>query len=190
MSRSSRTGLAGNTAILTVGTVVQTIVALVTVPLYLSQLGEERFGAWVIAAIVIGYFGLLDRGLGAAVQNEVSRLDDDAASLRSNIVWTAGALNVVVGVVAGLGVLAIGEVLFAWVLELPEGLREESIAALPEFAATVPLVAVSAVFQGALMGRDRVTTVSVLDTLRLLGLQLIPLGFVYWKGADLRWLAL
>ncbi len=189
MSRGSGTGLAGNTLILTAGTLVQTVVALVTVPLYLSELGEERFGVFVIASIVVAYFGLLDRGLNAGVQNEVARLGDDAET-RSRIVWTAAVFNAGVGIAAALGVFVLGEILFTWVIELPDDLRTESTAALPEIAASVPFVAVAAVFQGALMARGRVATVSVLDTLRLLALQLLPLAFVYWKGPDLRWLAI
>jgi O-antigen/teichoic acid export membrane protein len=190
MRRRSRAGLAGNTLILTTGTVVQTIVALVTVPLYLSQLGQERFGIWVIAGIVIAYFGLLDRGLGAAVQTEVARLDDDSAALRARLVWTGATFNALVGIVAALGVLLVGEILFARVIDIPGDLQAESVQALPAMAASVPLIAVSAVFQGVLMARGRVATVSTLETTRLLGLQLVPLAFVYWQGPDLRWLAL
>ena len=184
-----RFGLVGNSAILTVGTVVQTVIALITVPLYLSQLGEERFGVWVIAGLVISYFGLLDRGLGTAVQNELARLGDSPRE-QARIVWTAAALNTVVGVLAAIGVIVAGEIVFARVIDIPEFLRVESVQALPELAATVPFVTVAAIFQGTLMARGRVATVSVLETLRLLALQLVPLAFVYWQSPDLRWLAL
>jgi O-antigen/teichoic acid export membrane protein len=189
VARASRIGVAGNTVILTVGTVIQTLIALITVPLYLSELGEERFGVWVIASLIVAYFGLLDRGLGTAVQNEIAKLGDDARE-RSRVVWTAAMVNAVVGFTAAVGVLIVGELLFVWVIEIPADLRAESVAALPELALTVPLVTVSAIFQGALMATGRIATVSLLETLRLLGLQLIPLGFVYWQGPDLRWLAL
>jgi O-antigen/teichoic acid export membrane protein len=175
--------------ILTIGTVVQTVIALVTVPLYLSQLGQERFGVWVIAGLVIAYFGLLDRALGTAVQNEIARAGDEYRD-RSAIVWTAAAANFAVGVAAAMAVVLIGEVIFTRFVELPASLRSEAMEALPILAASVPLVSVMSICQGALMARGRVATVSVLETVRLLGLQLIPLGFVYARGPDLRWLAL
>jgi O-antigen/teichoic acid export membrane protein len=189
MSPRRRTGFAGNAAILTTGTVLQTIIALVTVPLYLTQLGEERFGIYVIAGLVISYFGLLDRGLGTAVQNELARLGD-APIERAGIVWTAAILNLVVGIMAAVAALVVGEVIFTRVIEIPEPLNTESIEALPELVVSVPLLTVSAIFQGALMAQGRIATVSVLETGRLLALQLLPLAFVYWQGADLRWLAL
>ena len=186
--RRRRAGVAGNTLILTAGTVVQTVIALVTVPLYLGQLGQERFGVWVIAGVVVAYFGLIDRGLGTAVVNEVARLGDRPGE-RASIVWTAVLFNAAVGLAAAVGVLVLGWILFTRVIEIPASLEAESLAALPELAASVPLVSVSAILQGSLFASGRIATVSVLETLRLLGLQLLPLGFVYWQGPDLRWLA-
>jgi O-antigen/teichoic acid export membrane protein len=175
--------------ILTIGTVVQTVIALVTVPLYLSQLGQERYGVWVIAGLVIAYFGLLDRALGTAVQKEVAggALEDRD---RSTIVWTAVVSNFAVGVVVAMTVVLVGEVIFMRFVDLPTGMQTEAFEALPILAASVPLVSVMSICQGTLMARGRVTTVSGLETVRLLGLQLIPLAFVYVYGPDLRWLAL
>lgn len=181
--------MARNTLILTAGTLVQTVIALVTVPLYLSRLGEERFGVWVIAGLVISYFGLLDRGLGTAAQNELSKLGDEPRE-QARIVWTAAILNVVVGVVAAAGVILVGEIVFARVVDIPASLVFESKVALPVLASTVPFVTVMAIFQAALMARGHIVTVSILETLRLLALQLLPLGFIYWKSPDLRWLGL
>lgn len=188
-SRRRRAGIAGNTVILTAGTAIQTVIALVTVPLYLSHLGPERFGVWVIAGVVVAYFGLIDRGLGTAVLNEVARLGDHPGE-RASIVWTAVVFNAAVGLMAAAGVLVLGWILFTHVIEIPASLEAESLAALPPLAASVPLVSVSAILQGSLFASGRIATVSVLETLRLLGLQLIPLGLVYWQGPDLRWLAI
>jgi O-antigen/teichoic acid export membrane protein len=189
MLRRRRTGAAGNTAILTIGTVVQTVIALVTVPLYLSQLGQERFGVWVIAGLVIAYFGLLDRALGTAVQREVAGAGDDDRD-RAAIVWTAVVSNFAVGVAVAMGVVLVGEVIFMRFVDVSASLRTEAIETLPILASSVPLVSVMAICQGTLMARGRVASVSALETVRLLGLQLIPLGFVYVYGPDLRWLAL
>jgi O-antigen/teichoic acid export membrane protein len=189
MRRRSGTGLAGNTLILTAGTLVQTVVALVTVPLYLSELGEARFGAFVIVGVIVGYFGLLDRALNAGVQNEVARLGEDPET-RSRIIWTGAIFNAGVGIVSGLAVFVTGAIVFSRLIELPAELHTESIEALDEIAASVPFVTVSAVFQGALMANNRIATVSALETFRILALQLLPLGFVYWQGPDLRWLAI
>jgi O-antigen/teichoic acid export membrane protein len=183
-------GMRRNTALLTAGTLVSTVIALATVPAYLSVLGQERFGVFVIVGLVIAYFAVIDRGLNTAVQNEVARLNPEAADARATVVWTAVALNAVVGVIAGAGLLGIGWILFGHVLSLSGDLRIESVDALPALAACVPLMTVLAVFQGGLMGRERFGTVTMLDMVRMSALQLLPLGFAYWWGPELAWLAL
>jgi O-antigen/teichoic acid export membrane protein len=190
MTMRHSAGITRNTVIVIAGTLVPTVIALATVPAYLSVLGQDRFGVFVIVGLVIAYFALIDRGLNAAVQNEVARLEADAADTRAAVVWTAVALNAVIGVIAGAGLLVIGWILFGHVLSLSGDLRAESIDALPALAACVPLTMVLAVFQGGLFGRERFGTVTVLDTVRMSALQLLPLGFAYWWGPELVWLSL
>jgi O-antigen/teichoic acid export membrane protein len=189
MTVSHGAGMRRNTVILIAGTLVPTVIALATVPAYLSVLGQERFGVFVIVGLVIAYFAVIDRGLNAAVQNELARLNPEAADARAAVVWTAVALNAVIGVIAGAGVVVVGWILFAHVLSLPGDLRAESIDALPALAACVPLTMVLAVFQGGLAGRERFGTVAVLDMVRMSALQLLPLAFAYWLGPELAWLA-
>jgi O-antigen/teichoic acid export membrane protein len=183
-------GIQRNTLILMAGSVVQAAIALLTVPAYLSTVGEERFGAYVVAFLLVVYFGLFERGLGAAVQVEISQLGPEAAEARSVAVWTAVVLNALLGLLIGAALLAVGWILFANILSLPPDLRAESLDALPVFAACVAVQMVLAVFQGSLIARERFGTVSVLDTLRMSGLQVLPLGFAYWWGPELVWLAL
>jgi O-antigen/teichoic acid export membrane protein len=190
MTAGHGAGMRRNTVILIVGTLVPTVIGLVTVPAYLSVIGQARFGVYVIVGLVIAYFALLDRGLNAAVQNEVARLDPKAADARAAVVWAAVVLNAVIGVIAGAGLLVIGWLLFGHVLSLSGDLRAESIDALPALAACVPLSTVLAVFQGGLIGRERFGTVAVLDGIRMTALQLLPLAFAYWWGPELVWLAL
>src|SRR5262245_65450900 len=102
MSERTGAGLSRNTLILIAGSVVQTVIGLVTVPIYLSVVGVERFGAWVIASLVIVYFQLLDRGLNAAIQNEVARLDSGAGRGRGTAIWNAVWRDGVLGGEEGL----------------------------------------------------------------------------------------
>ncbi len=189
MSNSASAGMQRNTLILIAGSVVQTVIALLTVPAYLAVIGEELFGVYVIAALVIGYFGILDRGLNAAVQNEVAQVAPRDTTACSKIVWTAAALNAVLGLVGGAALIVVGWILFEYVLSLPDGMRAQSVAALPVLAACVPVLTISGVFQGGLVGRERFVTVSLLDTVRITALQVLPLAFAYWWGAELIWLA-
>ena len=190
MTARHGTGMRRNTVLLVIGALVSTVIALATVPAYLSVLGQERFGVFVIVGLVIAYFAVIDRGLNAAVQNEIARLGPEAADARAAVVWTAVALNAVVGVIAGGVLLVVGWILFEHVLSFSGDLRAESVDALPALAACVPFTTVLAVFQGGLLGRERFGAVTVLDIVRMSALQLLPLGFAYWWGPELVWLAL
>ncbi|CAN5269005.1 oligosaccharide flippase family protein [soil metagenome] len=178
-----------NTLILLGGGVVQTVIALVTVPAYLSLVGQERFGAYVTALFILAYCGILERGQTVAIQNEIARLGPDAVDARSTAVWTAVALNALVGVLAGAVLLVVGKALFMYVLLLPADLRAESLDALPVLAACAPLVTISSVFQAALAGRERFAAVTLLDIIKITALQLLPLAFAYLWGPELVWLA-
>lgn len=189
MSKPHSAGIARNTLFFIAASSVTAVIALVTVPAYLSAIGEERFGMYVIATLMVGYFGLSDLGLATATENAVARLDPAAVDERSAIVWTATFLSAAFGLVGGAALLIVGLALFSGVLSLPEGLEAEGLAAVPILAACIPFLTLTSVFDGALNGRERFGTIILLETSRLTALQLLPLGFVYWRGPELRWIA-
>lgn len=104
--------------------------SLVVVPLLTRLMGTDTYGVWVILFQLVGYFSLLDLGLGSAVVRFVSRhLEprDDAAINR--VLNTSNLLYV------GLGILAL---LAAWLFSsgvdtffnLNEELADQAAAAL------------------------------------------------------------
>ena len=58
-------GILKNVAINFFGLVLPTFVSLVTVPSYIKLLGVERYGVISLVWTLIGYFGILDLGMGA-----------------------------------------------------------------------------------------------------------------------------
>lgn len=189
MSAEHSAGISRNTLIFVAASLVQAAIALVTVPAYLSVIGEQRFGVYVIALLIIGYFGLSDLGLGTAAENEVARLGDDEVAKRSATFWTATTISAVLGVAGSLALLGVSWPVFSSLLSLPEGMRAEALDSLPVLAACIPLLTFWSVFHGVLNGRERFVAISVIDTGRLTLLQLLPLGLAYWQGAELVWLA-
>ena len=53
--------------------VVQVVVSFFMTPFILACLGEQLYGAWLLIAIFVGYYGLLDLGISSAVMRFVSR---------------------------------------------------------------------------------------------------------------------
>src|SRR4051812_5597637 len=70
--------LARNTALNVAGQAVPLIAALVAIPWLIRGLGADRFGVLTLAWATIGYFGLVDLGLGRALTHAVAtRLGSD-----------------------------------------------------------------------------------------------------------------
>ena len=83
-----------------VGVAVSAAVTLLLTPFVLHQLGEARYGAWVLAGSIIGYYGLLDLGFCGGINQYLTRYlaarDYDKAS---ECISTALALLSIVGAV-------------------------------------------------------------------------------------------
>ncbi|WP_337871671.1 MATE family efflux transporter, partial [Ignavibacterium sp.] len=54
------------------GYILPLLVALVAIPVLLSNLGTEKFGLLNLAWIIIGYFGFFDLGVGRALTKIVA----------------------------------------------------------------------------------------------------------------------
>ncbi len=190
MSESDhRAGIGRNTLLFISASLVTAVIAIVTVPAYLSVIGAERFGVYVVALLVVGYFGLSDLGLGTATENAVARIGPDDVEHRSATVWTALALSAALGIVGGIVLIAVSAILFSTVLSLPTELRTEAQDAIPLLAACVPLLTLWAVSDGSINGRERFVAVNLLDTVRNTALQIVPLVFAYLWGPELVWVA-
>jgi O-antigen/teichoic acid export membrane protein len=146
-----------------VGMVVPVFVALVTVPLYVSQIGAARYGILSIVWLLLGYFGFLDLGLSRASVNALSKLKHSPQTDRSNVLVTAISLNLGLGAAGGLLLYFVGGFLLEHLLEMPPSLKPEIAAALPWIAGLLPLAMVSGVAIGALEAQDRFLAANLLQ---------------------------
>ena len=91
------------------GLVLPLLVAVVTVPHLIEQLGTERFGLLALAWGLMGYAGILDIGIGRALTQMVARLRGEGnVTLIPNALATAGRITIVTGMIGGcLIVLAV-----------------------------------------------------------------------------------
>jgi O-antigen/teichoic acid export membrane protein len=164
------------TAINLAGSLVPLIVAVITVPEYLHVFGEVRYGIWLVAWGVVGYFGLLDLGLGRATANSVAKRTAASAREREEIVWTGVAVNAGFGIVVGVLTLVGGEAAVRVSSGVGGHFHSELVAAVPWLAVTVPLFIVTTVLIGALEGLERFLIVNVVGTLGGVLVQSLPLA--------------
>jgi len=175
-------GTAANIA----GALVPTAVSLVTVPLYLGAIGQERYGILVLIWLLLGYFGLFDLGLGRATAQRIAACAADGDEARARVLWTALALNGGFGIAGALVLWPVGELALGRWVSLASALRAEALGAVPWLAAAVPLMTVSGVLSGALQGRERFVILNVVHSAGAILSQVVPLAAsVAWKP-DLR----
>lgn len=183
---SPRSRLSRNVSYNLVGAGVSLAITAVTIPPYLDLIGIARYGVLAVVWALTGYFSFVDHGLGQAVTNRIAALPE-AASVRQEAFWTAMAVNLGLGSLAGLALWLSGR----WVLSLIRmggALHAEAVASLPWLAIMVPAVTTTAVLSGALAGRERFLTLNVLQTSASALSRLVPLAVAWLHGPTLPWI--
>lgn len=171
------------------GSLAPMLIGVVSVPLYLRLIGNDRYGVLAIVWLFLGYFGLFDPGLTRAALYHIARLvrDEDAAE-RESVFWTALVVNMGFGIAGGLVLYFVARPLFMSTFKMPESMREEVMRSLPWLAASVPVSIFTAILGGALQARERFAEYNVLYAFNALTAQLVPLAVAVWHGPDLAWL--
>lgn len=181
-------GIARNAALNVAGGAVPIAVTLVTVPIYLSVIGAERYGVLAIAWLLLGYFGLFDLGLGRAAAQRIASLAEASPQSRSDVFWTALWMNALLGIIGAFLLLPVGYWAFGTMNDLSGPLAEEVRAAVPWIAATLPLATVMGVLAGALQGRERFLELNVIRSLETSLGSIAPLLVAIFHGPELKWL--
>src|SRR5712691_3374482 len=138
-----------------VSTALGMLAFVITVPLTLSYLGEERFGVWMTVASLAGMLSFLDLGVGNALINHVATAKATGNSLQLRRVITHGLLLLsAIGLTVGIILISI-----TYWLPLDRLIKVTSSLAAEEvkqtlrifvvlFSASIPLNGVQRVFQG------------------------------------------
>lgn len=88
---------------------VNAVVTLILTPIVVNSLGDARYGLWVLANSVVGYYGLLDFGFRAGVTQYLTRyLASKQFDLLNRSASSAFVALSVVGVVVFLASLGLG----------------------------------------------------------------------------------
>lgn len=166
-------GIKANFAFNVGGTIAPLIIALVTMPIYVSHIGAARYGVVSITWILLGYFGFLDLGLSRATANALAKLRP-SSSERAKIFLTSFYINLFLGAIGGLVLYSTGMLIMDRLVRLPAELKPEIEAAIPWIACLLPLALVSGVGNGALESRERFLAVNILQMVGMTVGQVIP----------------
>jgi len=174
-----------NAAYNVLGAAFPSLLTLVTVPLYLSAVGLERFGVLTLCWVILGYSGFLDVGLGLAVARRVANAQEDSEEANRTF-WTAAWLSILTGLAGAALIYCGANAYFAWASTSASKFQNELAGAIPLLAATVPLLMLNGVFAGVLQGRERFLTMNVVAMLGQSLMTVLPLAGAYLWSPDLR----
>jgi O-antigen/teichoic acid export membrane protein len=166
--------LARNTLYNLVGQGAPLVAAVFAIPLLIQGLGVDRFGVLGVAWMLIGYFGLLDFGVGKALTLMVSAKTGEGREEEVPVLtWSALLLMVLMGCL-GTAVLGLASPwLVRVVLKVPEAIQAESIQALWLLVASLPLVICTVGLRGVLEAKQEFALVNAIR---------VPMGVFSYVG--------
>ena len=139
-----------------IGTVVPLLVGIAAIPVLADRMGTDRLGLLVLALAVVGYFGILDLGLGRALTYAVAdALSRGRHEAISELFWAALALVTVLGIGAGIAMALAAAPLVERVLNVPAALEHETIVATRLLAPGATLVMIGSALRGFLESHQR-----------------------------------
>ncbi len=174
-----------NTTYNVLGAVLPAVFSLALLPPFLRLVGDERYGVLTVLWLLLGYFSLLDLGLGRAVAQRVASLRDGPEEEREDTFWSALVLNVLIGAAVGGVAWAVAALALPHLIDLEAPLAAEIRSSAPWLAAAVPVATVSGVMIGALHGRERFLELNLIGMAGALTFQLLPLGVAFFVGPAL-----
>ena len=172
-TRIDAAGVHANAAWNFVGLAAPLLVALAAVPRLISALGPDAFGLLTLAWSCIGYFSLLDLGLGRALaQVTAADLAGGGGSKIPARFWTSLHLMALVGILGAVVLLPIAGWLANHVFHLPPALQADGRQSLYLIGASIPVLSVSAGLRGFLEAHQRFAAVSAVR----IGMGLLTFG--------------
>ena len=170
-----------------VGTSTAIAISIVTVPLYITAIGLERYGVLAVVWTILTYFGLVELGVSGAM---VQRLAGGLLSARQKIslYWTGFSMNLAMGLAGALLLwLSFNPILSALSFSTVE-VGNETRSAGGLIAALVLVMTLRSVNNSVLFGAERFVAATILSTLESAASAVAPLVVAIYFSADIYWL--
>ena len=178
-------GLKAKFVINIVGALSGILIALITVPMYVSRIGEDRYGILSLVWILLGYLGFLDFGLTRATTNALAKLHDAPLKKRGSVFMTSLWINLILGSVGGLIIYFAGGHILLAMHGLTGPLRTEVEGIMPWVAPMLPLSLIGGVSIGALESRERFLLANIFQIVSNVLGQVVPLLVAIYVSPNL-----
>jgi O-antigen/teichoic acid export membrane protein len=166
------------------GQVTPILAAIVTMPYLVRMLGTDRVGLLSLVLIAVGYFTILDFGLGRAVTKVISEVIERRDNARvASVFWSAARFQVLMGVAGGLVLILLTPLLVTRLLHIPENLQSEATLCMILSALSLPTILFSSSLVGLLQAAQRFDmAVSVQAPTSVANYVLPVAGAVFWPN--------
>ncbi len=164
------------------GQITQSVVAVVCIPFLVRLLGTPRVGLLSLIWVIVGYFSLLDFGLGPALTKTVSEAIADMDWQRASRLYRAATrIQLVMGLVGGLLMAAFAPYLVHRVLKVPVELQPEALVSVYLCAVAFPLVLLTSSATGMLQAAQRFDAINLVQAPLGVGQFVLPLICAIWS---------
>ena len=163
--------------------VLPLVVMGVTIPYVIEGLGAARYGVFTLIWAVIGYFSVLDLGLGKATAKKVAEAigRGENASIPS-IAWTAVFLTLGLGLIASFTLMAFTSLLVNAVFQVNANLSEETQQVFYLAAVGLLIALVKSALTGVLEAHQRFDLINLVGMPSNLLSAVIPPFVIYVDG--------
>jgi O-antigen/teichoic acid export membrane protein len=150
--------------------------ALVSIPLVIRGLGVERFGVLALGWMLMGFFALLDLGIGQATTKYIAEdLARNDHSKLSNLISNSLTAHAVLGLLGACVLATIAPYLCREAFKIPAHLTTEAIESFYLLAASIPLILLAGCFRSVLEATRRFDLVNLVKIPASLANYIIPL---------------
>lgn len=158
------------------------LVLFVTIPLLVKFLGEEQFGLFSLAWVVVGYLAFLDIGVGRATTKFVSEcLGKGAAHEVASLTRTALAANCIMGMVAAVIAVLISPLLIREVFKIPAPLHVQAMSVFIAVAVALPVLLIQGVLRAVLSSFQRFDWINLVNVFAM-SVQWVLATILAWSG--------
>lgn len=148
--------IARNTATIFIGQAMPLAVGLCAIPALVHLIGTDRLGVMSLVWVTVGYFSVLDLGIGRAVTNTVAEaIGSNQTSRVPETFWTAVTCQILMGGVATVSLLLGAPFLVTKFLSVPPSLHAEVLRAFAICSMALPIVFTSSTAVGMLEAAGR-----------------------------------
>lgn len=166
------------------GKILPLLVGIITIPIFISKIGVERFGILTIVWALIGYFGIFDLGVGLATTKFVAEyLALKKLEELPSLIWTSLSLLFTLGLIAGLLLYLSSPWFVDHFFKISPQLLRETTTSFYLLSFTIPFVFATACMTGILGAQQRFALINSIQVPASVANYLAPLPILLFSNS-------